>query len=330
MGTTGRPSIAQFWHPVAEATDLVNTPLAVRLLGRDLVLFRGADTRAHALKDLCVHRGAPLSRGRLVDGCLECPFHGWTYGGDGRCTVIPALEPGHPIPPAARTTSYHCEERYGLVWVALDEPVDAIPEIPFGRDEDSAFRRKLWSKLTWRTSAGRAAENTMDVAHFPFVHPMVLGDPDQPIPVTHELRAVPGGVEFTTGRAAYDEKGVPAEGSTRYRHHFPFTVHFEVNERGPAGDKITLHSAFYSPTESNVTTVWRILHRNYEPGADEPAVLEGYAQVLEQDRQILELVKPEEIPLNLRAELHLRIPDAASLAFRRWLETVNMLDLEAP
>ena len=141
---------------------------------------------------------------------------------------------------------------------------------------------------------------------------------------------MPGGVEFTTGRAAYDEHGVLAEGSTRYRHHFPFTVHFEVNEPGPAGQRITLHTAFYSPTEANVTTVWRMLHRNYEPGADEASVLEGYRRVLEEDRQILELVKPEQIPLDLRAELHLRVPDAASLAFRRWLETVDMLDLEAP
>ena len=107
------PVLVDDWHPVARVEDLAGGgPLPARLLGEDLVVWRSGD-EFYAWRDLCVHRGTRLSLGRVVDGGrLECPYHGWTYGTDGCCVLMPA----HPEqkPPAkarvitSRTASTRC------------------------------------------------------------------------------------------------------------------------------------------------------------------------------------------------------------------------------
>jgi phenylpropionate dioxygenase-like ring-hydroxylating dioxygenase large terminal subunit len=70
-----------------------------------------------------------------------------------------------------------------------------------------------------------------------------------------------------------------------------------------------------------------VIYRNYQPALDREDEIERILGVLDQDREALESVRPEQIPVSLREELHLKVPDAASIAFRRWIESVDMLDL---
>ena len=78
-------------HPVAYAHELADAPIRRRLLGEDLVLWRDSGGTPHVLRDLCIHRGTALSLGRVVGDRIMCPYHGWQYGGDGVCTLIPQL-----------------------------------------------------------------------------------------------------------------------------------------------------------------------------------------------------------------------------------------------
>ncbi|HWO96563.1 MAG TPA: Rieske 2Fe-2S domain-containing protein [Bacillus sp. (in: firmicutes)] len=73
----------------------------------------------HAFKDTCIHRGAALSLGKVVDNCIICPYHGWEYDTDGKCTKIPQQPEGRVIPPKAKAVVYKCIEKYGLIWVKL-------------------------------------------------------------------------------------------------------------------------------------------------------------------------------------------------------------------
>src|SRR5438105_5625881 len=118
------------WHPVAFTHDLRREPLARTLLEEPLVLWRDSAGTAHAFSDLCVHRGTALSLGSVADDEIVCPYHGWRYGTDGACTLVPQLEDPTRIPRKARARPFRCEERYGLVWVALDEPRWPLPEAP--------------------------------------------------------------------------------------------------------------------------------------------------------------------------------------------------------
>ncbi len=123
------------WHVVHRSADLADGEVRkVRLLGEDLAVWR---TGGHAMAwlDHCIHRGSRFTMGRVEDGEIVCPYHGWRYGPSGQCTLIPS-QPDVPVPKRARAITYHCKERYGLIWVCMGEPSDDIPALPEWEDPE--------------------------------------------------------------------------------------------------------------------------------------------------------------------------------------------------
>ena len=80
--------------------------------------------------DLCIHRGTALSLGTVEGDEIVCPYHGWRYASSGACVAIPQLEDPTRVPAKARAARYESVERFGLVWVALEEPRLPLPEVP--------------------------------------------------------------------------------------------------------------------------------------------------------------------------------------------------------
>ncbi|WP_239033213.1 Rieske 2Fe-2S domain-containing protein [Leptothermofonsia sichuanensis] len=74
-----------------------------------------------AVCDRCCHRSAQLSKGKVVEGNIRCPYHGWSFNADGVCVRVPQLEKS-AIPRSYQVSAYHCQERYDYVWVCLGEP----------------------------------------------------------------------------------------------------------------------------------------------------------------------------------------------------------------
>lgn len=167
------PALTGHWYVVAEGADLAAGPRAVGLLGRRYVVWRATDGSVVAAPDRCPHREAPLSAGTVDDGVLTCPYHGWSFGAEGRCVRVPSNTPDLPIPPAAHLPTVAAEERYGLVWLCPGEPTGTIPEI--GHDRDPAFRRINSGVDVWQVSATRMADNFLDISHFPWVHTGTFG-----------------------------------------------------------------------------------------------------------------------------------------------------------
>src|SRR5579863_2864850 len=83
-------ALSAFWHPVCFSSDIAGTkPHSITLLDEKLVLYR-AGGRVVAAKDVCIHRGVPLSCGWIDGDEIVCAYHGFRYGADGRCTRVPA------------------------------------------------------------------------------------------------------------------------------------------------------------------------------------------------------------------------------------------------
>lgn len=106
------------WYVLALSDEVAAEPVGVRALGHDFVLFRDGEGEVHCLSDICVHKGGSLCRGRVVDGAVECPYHGWRYNGAGDCVEIPSLGADGRIPARgegidARTT--RSEDDYARV-----------------------------------------------------------------------------------------------------------------------------------------------------------------------------------------------------------------------
>ncbi len=160
-----------FWYWAAKSDELGETLLHRRMLGQDFVLFRDSRGAAHCLSDVCVHRGGSLVHGKRKGDCVECPYHGWQFNGDGVCTRIPSMGPDAKIPARAKVDSYPVVERYGLVFAFLGDlpeaerpPIMDIPE--FGKEG----WRETYQVFEWDFDYKRSIENGIDSAHNEFVH----------------------------------------------------------------------------------------------------------------------------------------------------------------
>jgi phenylpropionate dioxygenase-like ring-hydroxylating dioxygenase large terminal subunit len=316
------PSLANYWHPIATIDQVEEQPRQFRLLGVDLVAF-STSGGVRVFRDLCIHRGTALSLGFVEDGMLRCGYHGWAYDDSGACVEIPALPPGAPIPPKARAIVYQSQVRFGLVWVALDDPIEDIPDFPDDEWGADGYRTFVSHHYVWNTSAGRAVENFMDISHFAFVHEGILGSRDHAEVAEHQVGPRGSGLYYRL------EAPEPANLHSRpgdvirweYFLTGPFTIH--LRKTVPSGD-VTLISLAASPTADKVTNMFLWIARNHKLEEDfDREFLDFTHEIMEQDRRIVESQRPEEIPIDLREELHLKIPDASGIAYRRLLGEIQ-------
>src|SRR5918998_634075 len=136
-----------------------------------LVGWRDADGTVHVQDAFCPHLGAHLGHGGTVEGCeLRCPLHGWQFDADGTNTVIPYSE---RVNRKARLRTYPTLERNGVVlaWYHPDGalPMWDVPEVPelTGHPDWSTVIR---TEYTIDASVQEMAENSVDSAHFRYVH----------------------------------------------------------------------------------------------------------------------------------------------------------------
>ena len=161
-----------FWYPAGLSADLTDTPRKVRMLGLDFVLFRDSGGKAHCLSNTCVHRGGSLSAGVIRDDCIQCPYHGWRFDGQGRCQRIPSLGPDGKFPARTKIDAYPVEERYGLVFAFLgDLPEDQRPPIMALDEFGQEGWRPTWLNYQIDFNYERSVENGLDPAHNEFVYP---------------------------------------------------------------------------------------------------------------------------------------------------------------
>lgn len=164
------------WYAGAYSHELGDKPLARRLVGRACVLFRDEQGAVGVLPDRCPHRFAPLSAGRMVDGALECPYHGLRFAADGHCVYNPHTPSKGPLR-AADLEAWPVLERYGVIWFWPGEPARAdtelLPRIDFlEREGEFAVVRGL---LAVRGHYELVVDNLLDLSHAAYIHPQFAG-----------------------------------------------------------------------------------------------------------------------------------------------------------
>ena len=186
-GTPGGEYLRRFWHPLALASEVTDVPLAVRLLGEDLVLFRDGGGRLGLVHRRCSHRGASLEFGIASERGLRCCYHGWLYDIDGTILETPAEPETSRIRERLCHGAYPVVERAGLVFAYLGHP-EARPALP--RYDSLEWAADLAPfKLTYPCNWLQVHENTADPIHIPFLHGRVSGTP-QFSPGFNELPAL--------------------------------------------------------------------------------------------------------------------------------------------
>jgi phenylpropionate dioxygenase-like ring-hydroxylating dioxygenase large terminal subunit len=323
---------ATHWHPVARIDDLRDQPVAVTLLDRALVLWRDAAGGAHAWADQCPHRGASLSRGRVMfmpgtpgGARLECPYHGWRFGADGHCAEIPAL-PGFVPPEGHRARTYELTERYGLLWVRL-EPGSIEPPA-FAAEADARLRKVTCGPYEVGTSAPRVLENFLDMAHFGFVHGGSLGDRNHPEIPDYRVDDTATGLLATGCLAWQPVSSIHATGGAMVDYTYevsgPYTC---VLTKAPDASKVAIEgfresiALFVLPSTDETCRVWIRMAMTDFSSPDE-AMRAFQDAIFSQDQPILESQRPKRLPLDRRAELHCAA-DKASAAYRRYLRRIG-------
>ena len=124
-GTPCGEYLRRFWHPVALSSQLTDLPLAIRVMGEDLVVFRDHSGRVGLLHRKCSHRRASLEYGRVEELGIRCCYHGWLFDIDGRVLEAPAEPDDSPIPNSVVQGAYPALEIKGLVFAYLGPPEEA-------------------------------------------------------------------------------------------------------------------------------------------------------------------------------------------------------------
>lgn len=318
------------WHVVARSNDVSPGPLPVELLGRRLVVVRLGDEVA-VLPAACPHRGTDLSLGEVVANrsggmALRCPYHGWTFDGDGVCTFIPSMPDG-PIPPTASSSSCAVHERDGLVWACLDPGADtaAIPALP---TDVPGMRTIVGEPMVWATSAGRHVENILDLGHFPFVHPGTFGCPEAEVVAGHHVERgedwiaadVPVVTRNPDGADGPMYPGLGPLVTLGYRYEVTAPYRITLEFAFPDGMRRALHEVVTPNRRDRCTIHWRLLvdERLRSHDVDELAFAHA---VFAEDRPVIES-QPPGLPLDAGVEVHLPA-DRLAVAYRRLLRDLG-------
>lgn len=323
------PVLRRDWHVVANSEDLAdNGVLGATLLGRSLVIWR-TNGKLSVARNLCKHRGGSFFDlmgedrfiAKIIDGNLECPYHGWQYDTGGQCVLFPYDQEQTPPKTAQLEGHYAVEEHYGWIWVCLEPGEQKIPN--FKESSDSTYRLIPCPPYPYRSTAQRFMENFQDVPHFPFVHEGYLGTREHTEMADYDVTVEADGLharDIKFHQANPDGTGRSALSHYNYHVMRPLTARFDKQTGDGEIFSVICHITPHSLTES---TIWMIMAMNY--GFDTPAeeIVEFQNMIAGQDIPIVESQRPELVPLDLTAELSMR-PDKLSIAYRKWMKELGV------
>jgi len=296
---------ANLWTIVGLGRDVApGAMLPLRVAGERVVLFRNADGTIAALIDRCPHRGVALSLGKLRDGIVECPFHGWRFDGTGRACHI-------PWNPDAKTANLGAialpvYELDGLVWLYTGfEPADGPQPIETLKHEKIVL---CGQSVTWKVHWTRAMENMLDSPHLPFVHKRTIGRflapyLDQRMDVRWTPRSYGAEINAQIG---------PDRPPSRLDYRFPNAMELFID---PPGRLMRL-IAVCLPEDDETTRLTIYTARSFARSRFlDPVFRWSNGRIAREDKAVLETSRPSEVPPAAQ-EKSVRT-DAPTLAFRK-------------
>ncbi|GMW06420.1 MAG: aromatic ring-hydroxylating dioxygenase subunit alpha [Gammaproteobacteria bacterium] len=298
-----------FWYPAGLSAEIGENPVRRRMLGQDFVLWRDPAGQVHCLSNTCIHRGGSLAGGKVRDGEIACPYHGWRFAGDGRCTRIPSLGLEARIPGRARVDAYPTAEKYGLVFAFLGDlpeeercPIMEIPEFR-GESPDEGWRATI-QHFDWDFDYQRSMENGIDGAHNEYVHPThgYSGEREDIRIAVENYRWVDD--EWDTG--FFSSRRAPPLADKKMRdasgRHGDAVITGGTGHHGVSmiwtlihpTDAMSIHQyLFETPIEDGRTSLYLVNLRNFLIDPSEDARMMGRNEVVAtQDRDVLYDVQP--------------------------------------
>ena len=320
------PALRRAWHSLCRDTEIGDQPRAFRLLGEDWVVWRDGEGVARVFRDVCPHRLAPLSLGTCTDGAIRCPYHGWTFDGEGACVDIPALGPDATYPPRAKLNApAGVYESHGIIFIAPEEPLTPKPVVAAA--SDPAMMRGDIPVETTRGGAGLLADNFLDMAHFPFVHVGTFGAGEAtevpPYTVTRDGYRFEAVYEHDFAnredpKVATGEHPLIQRRRLTYRYTAPFHLELDIHFLETGGTNVI--GFFLTPVDDEHVRVYSSLWRNDMNGDESlmQAAVDFEVAVIAEDVALQSRFGQLTLPLDPTIEVHTRA-DKTTIELRRIL-----------
>jgi phenylpropionate dioxygenase-like ring-hydroxylating dioxygenase large terminal subunit len=328
MLVTKQPVLRRFWYPVIPLEQLKDGPKPFTLLGENIVVWLDSHGEPAALLDRCCHRTAKLSRGHVKDDRIVCGYHGWEYDRNGKLMRIPQARD------LARTSSwsvpgFRCKARYGYAWVALEEPLQDIPDVEGAEEPSSRLIHEFYE--TWNAAPFRYIENVLDFAHFPYLHMQTFHDGADVNAVREKIDDHQWGftsVSFVPVEGAdkmQQKLGLAGDATVRpttRKYYLPFarTLIFT----GPDDNRHIIHSTATPINDQQMMFVQFCVRRDTEEQAPAAQLIAWDRKITLEDRAMVETTDYDvALGVNDAAERHTTTDRAGLLARRKLLELLT-------
>jgi 5,5'-dehydrodivanillate O-demethylase len=281
-GTPAGDMLRRYWHPIALTSELTTKPRAVRVLGEDLVLYRGESGQPYLIAQRCPHRGTSLTEGRLKGETIRCCYHGWLFDGTGRCLE----QPGEPLDSGfaakVRIAAHQAQDRYGMIWAYLgagEPPV--LPPYDILARKDGAQRV---AKASANCSYFQVLENSVDPVHTAILH---LGTDLQ-----QAYEEIP---QFDVERTDIGVRTIAWRPTSRYRRHSEFAFPTLTRVTLPFMKPVVQMGFWMTPVDDTHCEFYFSWFLPIEPGTDAAA---AQAQVDRMEHHMFELQPDDRITLS--------------------------------
>ncbi len=173
-GTTKKNTFAKGWYAILPSISLPkkSKPLAIERFGLSLVLWRTENNHVTIFLDRCPHRGAQLSLGKIINNCIECPFHGFRFDREGKCVLAPEFDKAIP---GLELTQFIAHESCNMIWMYWGDQVQPFdyPVLEKTHNFFSGYYSDI--KKVWHSHITYCIENQLDYTHLRFVHHNTIG-----------------------------------------------------------------------------------------------------------------------------------------------------------
>ena len=256
--------LENYWHIACLKKHVKRKPKKATLFSKHLVVFLNDVGEPCILEDRCAHRNMPLHCGKVIQGQLQCPYHGWKYNAKGDITSIPAtIDDKKNI--KASIPSYLCLEQDGYIWVCLSgKPAQKKPP------KFEFLNHSGWTTFRMQTQFNATVENCLenflDVPHAAFVHKFWFRAPD-PKTVRAVVTELPDGAVaeyFSESRKKSIVFGFLSNAKTALKH----TDRFIAPSMSKVDYKFSdnrhyIITSFCSQQNDNITNVFTVITFKY-------------------------------------------------------------------
>ncbi|KAH7290672.1 hypothetical protein KP509_30G058900 [Ceratopteris richardii] len=318
------------WYPLYLANELPrDAPLGLSIFHKQVVLYYDGAGDLRCYEDRCPHRLAKLSEGQLMDGRLECLYHGWQFEGDGQCVRIPQLPAGAKIPAAACARSYTVHNSQGVIWIWMGDKKKAdVKNIPHFDQFDDPTNMDISTIHVLPYDHSILLENLMDPAHIPISH-----DRTDLSAKRENAQALKFEIVERTPRGFCGRYGESSKDDFTFKFRFqaPCIIQNEREIQGKDGNPVRFMAIFMCTPAGQgksmlIARFAQTGKRSLFSAIPEWLIHQVSNKVFEQDMGFLasqnEVLLREGVPTS-RLYLNLKSSDVLVLEYRKWLDKVG-------